>query len=344
MLQVKDLVTEFKTPGGKLRILDKVNFSLYPAEILALVGETGCGKSVSAKSILNLIPKNICSRQGEIRFCGEDLLLLTNKEMQKYRGQKIGMIFQNPIGSINPVFTLGEQICRLVRLHMDEKVGQTKSSLYCTTQQAISRIAIENLESVGLTDVDQLMNAYPHQISGGMAQRFCIATALLGDPEVMIADEATSALDVTVQAHILRLLKNLSIQKKTAILFITHDMGIAAQICHRVAVMYSGRIVEIAPTKKLFKEPLHPYTKGLLGAVPQLGKKSALEQIPGTIPDLRNPPSGCRFHPRCKHVMDKCRNLRPPQVRIKDRLVCCHLYEQTQNNLTETAIVKGEAV
>ena len=341
LLDVRDLVAEFNTAAGPLRILDKVNFSLNPAEILALVGETGCGKSVSAKSILNLIPDTVCRRYGRIDFCGNDLIGLSNKEMQAYRGRRIGMIFQNPIASINPVFTLGEQICRLVKIYMDHEIRRRASVEHLSRKKIVQAIARESLERVGLTDIHHLMKAYPHQISGGMAQRFRIATGLLGDPEIMIADEATSALDVTVQAHILRLLKRLSEEKKTAVLFITHDLGIAAQICHRVAVMYSGRIIETAPTSQLFDRPLHPYTKGLLGAVPQLGKARALTQIPGAIPDLRNPPAGCRFHPRCDQAMAQCRKTRPPQIQMDGRLVCCHLYNHGSDGFPNGAEGRG---
>jgi len=327
ILEVKDLVAEFTTAAGRLRILDGIDFSLFPAEILALVGETGCGKSVTAKSIMNLLAEQVCKRRGKVMMDGVNLLDLSKKQMRSYLGRRISMIFQNPIASINPVFTLGEQIRRLVRIHMAGEITRVKSELGCTTAAAIDRLAAANLEKVGLTDVDQLMRAYAHQISGGMAQRYRIATAVLGNPDVLIADEATSALDVTVQAHILRLLKRLSAEKNTAIIFITHDLGIAAQLCQQVAVMYSGRIVEVAPTAELFKNPLHPYTRGLLKAVPQLSRKTGLEHIPGTIPDLRNPPSGCRFHPRCRQAMERCRRLRPPLVETKSHQVCCHLYD-----------------
>ena len=238
------------------------------------------------------------------------------------------MIFQNPQSSINPVFTLGEQIFRLIRMFLPDEIKTVQQRLNCSVRQAVRQIAKQKLEEVGLADVERLIKAYAHQISGGMAQRYRIATALLSSPEVLIADEATSALDVTVQAHILKLLRSLCRRKGTAIVFITHDLGIAAQMCDRVAVMYSGRIVETALTRSIFETPLHPYTQGLLAAVPRLGSGRRLASIPGMIPDLANPPPGCRFHPRCQHAMDECKDEKPSQRDVDTQhQVACYLYQ-----------------
>ncbi|MGC8490240.1 MAG: ABC transporter ATP-binding protein [Syntrophobacteraceae bacterium] len=345
-LDVRDLSVSFPGSRGPVRILEGVSFSLRAGEVLALVGETGCGKSVTAKTILNLIPRLTCERDGLVQFERRNLLKLSNRELQAYRGRRISMVFQNPQSSINPVFTLGEQLKRLIRKHLVDEIDSLRHSEEISLRQAVHRLAREKLLEVGLTDVERLLKSYPHQISGGMAQRYRIATALLGSPEILIADEATSALDVTVQAHILNLLKNLCRQKGTAILFITHDLGIAAQICDRVAVMYAGRIIETAPTVELFEKPLHPYTRGLLKAVPRLGQKTRLEQIPGMIPDLANPPGGCRFHPRCAHRLVRCEREKPARSSVGvEHRVACHLYPAEDrgehNQVVEAAVSRG---
>jgi peptide/nickel transport system ATP-binding protein len=296
ILRVEDLAVSFEGSRGVVRILEGIDFTLYPGEILALVGETGCGKSVTAKSLLDLIPQLSRQRTGRVSFDGTDLLKLSNRELSRVRGRSIAMIFQNPQSSINPVFTLGEQIFRLIRMYLQNEIDPK-----CKQQNLKEKTAIR--------------------------LRYKIALALLSSPEILIADEATSALDVTVQAHILKLLKQMSQKKGTAILFITHDLGIAAQICDRVAVMYSGRIVEIGATVDIFQKPLHPYTRGLLEAVPKLGEKDPLRFISGMIPDLSNPPLGCRFHPRCDHRMAICRTQKPLYKNTNgDHAVACHLY------------------
>lgn len=325
VLRVEDLKVSFNSPRGLVRILEGVSFDLYPGEILALVGETGCGKSVTAKTALNLIPQARQYLEGHVYFAGKDLLALSNDELLSIRGKRISMIFQNPQASINPVFTLGEQIFRLIRMFLPEEIRQIQEQKGCSTKKAIRHIAEEKLKEVGLMETERLLKSYAFEISGGMAQRYKIALALLSSPEILIADEATSALDVTVQAHILKLLSSLCRKKGTAILFITHDLGIAAQICDRIAVMYSGRIVEVGSTAEMFEGPLHPYTKGLLGAVPQLGMEKQLSNIPGMIPDLSNPPEGCRFHPRCDEAKDVCREERPDYRQVNDgHAVACH--------------------
>jgi oligopeptide/dipeptide ABC transporter ATP-binding protein len=334
ILQVRDLAIAFNLPRGRAEILEGVGFDLYPNEILALVGETGSGKSVTAKSLLHLIPGHNADITGRVLFEGEDLLSLPKKMLRAVRGNKISMVFQNPRSSINPIFTLGEQFYRLIRLYLSHRIALVKQKKGCTRKQAVQIIAKEKLHEVGLTDTERLLTLYADEVSGGMAQRYRIALALVSAPDILIADEATSALDVTVQAHILKLMKDLCRTKNTAILFITHDLGIAAQICNRVAVMYAGRIVETADTKTIFKNPLHPYTRGLLKAVPKLGKNEPLAFIPGIVPDLVNPPKGCRFFSRCDHAMDRCRDQKPANVRVEDHHeVSCFLYppDQTDN-------------
>lgn len=327
VLSVRNLKVGFENSRGTLQVLEGVDFSLSAGEILALVGETGCGKSVTAKTILNLMPQLDCIRSGEIFFQNQNLMTLSNRELQRIRGRAVTMIFQNPQASINPVFTLGEQIYRLICLHLKQEIHRLCQRKGLNQKAAVRQIAIQKLSEVGLTEIEGLLESHAHKISGGMAQRYKIALALIGSPNVLIADEATSALDVTVQAHILALLKEISRQKDTAILFITHDMGIAAQICDRVAVMYAGRVVETGATLDIFKNPLHPYTRGLLKAVPRLGKQEPLLFIPGKIPDLSSPPSGCRFHPRCGNQTAVCRTRKPPFKLASDgHSVACHLY------------------
>ncbi len=328
VLQVNDLNVAFNIPRGQAKILEGVSFDLFPKEILALVGETGSGKSVTAKSIVNLIPSRNRETKGRVLFDNKNLLSLSNKELQTIRGDKISMVFQNPKSSINPIFTLGEQIFRLIRLYLADEVEDIKRKRQCSKKQAIETIAKGKLNEVGLTDISRLLKLYANEISGGMAQRYRIALSLISSPQILIADEATSALDVTVQAHILKLMKDLCRTKKTAILFITHDLGIAAQICDWVAVMYAGRIVEIGKTKDIFKNPLHPYTQGLLKAVPKLGKNKPLSFIPGIIPDLVNAPKGCRFYKRCDNGMDICREQRPEIIEFENHHdVSCFLYK-----------------
>ena len=342
VLEVRELAVAFNLPQGRAEILEGVSFNLYPNEILALVGETGSGKSVTAKSLLHLIPGHNADITGRVLFEREDLLSLPQNMLQAIRGNKISMVFQNPRSSINPIFTLGEQFYRLIRLYLPHRIAQVKLKRGCTRKQAVKIIAREKLHEVGLTDTERLLKLYATEVSGGMAQRYRIALALVSAPDILIADEATSALDVTVQAHILKLMNDLCRTKKTAILFITHDMGIAAQICNRVAVMYAGRIVETADTKTIFRNPLHPYTRGLLKAVPKLGKNESLAFIPGIVPDLVNPPKGCRFFSRCDHAMDRCREHKPASVRVEDNHeVACFLFSPDQSPkkemLNETA-------
>jgi oligopeptide/dipeptide ABC transporter ATP-binding protein len=299
LLKVCRLMTHFFGAGKVVRAVDGVDFDIKKGETIGIVGETGCGKSVMALSIMRLIPwppgKVV---QGSVLFEGEDLLKKSEKHMRNIRGRKISMIFQEPQTSLNPVFRIGQQMTEVIILHQD-----------LTKRNAISK-AIEMLEKARIAEAKRILNCYPHELSGGMLQRVMIAMELACNPALLIADEPTTALDVTIQAQILLLLKELQQQLNTAILFITHDLGVVAQICDRVMVMYAGTIVESAPVEKLFEEPFHPYTKGLLGAIPRLDEtQEELTIIPGSLPDLSNLPSGCRFWPRCSSRMELCSTL-----------------------------------
>ncbi|RCW48653.1 MULTISPECIES: ABC transporter ATP-binding protein [unclassified Halanaerobium] len=316
LLEVKNLKTSFFTYEGEVKALEDVSFVVNKGETLGLVGETGSGKSVTALSIMKLIPDppgKILS--GEINFNGENLIKKTEKEMQDIRGNQISMIFQDPMNSLNPVFDVGTQIKQVIKKH------QRKSS------RMAKKIALEMFKKVGLPDPEHIMGKYPHELSGGMQQRVMIATALSCHPQLLIADEPTTALDVTIQAQILKLIKNLRDEMSSSMLLITHDLGVVARVCDRVAVMYAGNIVEYAPVKKLFKNPSHPYTEGLLKAIPRRESRGEkLKIIKGKVPNLITPPSGCRFHPRCEYKMDVCSSTIPPRKYIdENHYVKCHL-------------------
>jgi oligopeptide/dipeptide ABC transporter ATP-binding protein len=308
LLEVDDLRTVFHTETGVARAVDGVTFAIGEGETLGLVGESGCGKSVTSLSILRLIPEP----PGEIlagsviRFRGRDLLALPRREMRRVRGNEIAMIFQEPMTSLNPVFTVGNQIAEAVRLH--RRVSK---------REAMDR-AIEMLRLVGIPAPETRVSDYPHQLSGGQRQRVMIAMALSCDPQLVIADEPTTALDVTIQAQILDLLVELRERLGMALLLITHDLGVVAQVCDRVAVMYAGRIVEQAPVRQIFEDPRHPYTKGLLRAIPQLGKTAdRLMTIPGQVPSALDWPAGCRFRSRCPHAWERCLD-EPPLLQAQD--------------------------
>ncbi|RLF99896.1 ABC transporter ATP-binding protein, partial [Thermococci archaeon] len=289
LLKVKDLKTYFYTYEGVVKALEGINLDIYKGESLGLVGETGCGKSVTALSIMRLIqwpPGKIID--GEIILDGKDLLKIPEEEMRKIRGSDISMIFQEPMSSLNPVFTIGSQISEAITLHqeVDKKEAEKRS--------------LDMLDLVGMPDAEKVMKQYPHELSGGMQQRAMIAMALSCKPKLLIADEPTTALDVTVQAQILDLIQKVNKEIDSSMLLITHDLGVVAQVCSRVAVMYAGYIVEIGTAKQIFKNPYHPYTKGLMHAIPKIHVETKrLEVIRGVVPNLITPPSGCRFHPRC---------------------------------------------
>ena len=324
LLDVRNLTTVFHTSAhGTLTAVDDISFSINAGQALSIVGESGCGKSVTSLSIMRLIPSppgEIVS--GTIFFDGQDLLTLSEKEMQRIRGNKISMIFQEPMTSLNPVFKIGEQIAEVLHLHE----GLHKKA-------ALAR-AIELLHQVGIPSPAQRAKEFPHQLSGGMRQRVVIAMALACSPQLIIADEPTTALDVTIQGQILDLMHDLAESTGTALLLITHDLGVVAENAHDVVVMYGGQIVEKASTEALYTRPLHPYTVGLMSSIPQIPaqgtpiKKGLLETIPGTVAPLYAQLSGCRFHERCKHVFAKCKQQEPPLLQPEHgREVRCWLYE-----------------
>jgi oligopeptide/dipeptide ABC transporter ATP-binding protein len=288
LLVVDGLRTSFHTSDGIVRAVDGINFSVERGEIMGLVGESGCGKSVTSLSIMRLVARPGKIEAGRIMFDGRDLLTLSNVEMRKLRGDAISMIFQQPTSSLNPVWDVGTQISEVLELHRNMKGKAARAR------------SLELLRMVGIPDPERRLKAYPHELSGGMAQRVMIAMALACEPDLLIADEPTTALDVTIQAQILDLMRNLRSETGTAIILITHDLGVVAEMCDRVAVMYAGEIVEQTDVSTLFREPLHPYTRGLIGSIPLIGDiREELAVIPGNVPNLIDLPAGCRFAPRC---------------------------------------------
>jgi peptide/nickel transport system ATP-binding protein len=304
LLEVEDLTVEFATLGGIVRAVDGVSFTLSHGEVLGLVGESGSGKTVTCRALMRLLPsRHARIVAGRARIEGTDLLALDEAEMTRVRGATIGMVFQNPMTHLDPVMTIGDQIAEPLRAHQ----GMSRS-------QALGH-AIELLRQVGIPDPRTRIRSYPHEFSGGMRQRALIAAALACRPKVLIADEPTTALDVTVQAQILRLLLDLRARTGLAIILISHDLGVVAQTCDTIAVMYAGRIAERADKRTLLRRPLHPYTTGLIGSQPGATEpQRPLPSIPGQPPSLADPPAGCRFHPRCVHAEAACRTERPPLV------------------------------
>ena len=303
LLSVEGLGVEFRTRSGVARVLDEVSFTLARGETLAVVGESGCGKSVTALAIMRLIPQppgRIAS--GRLMFDGRDLLALPEPEMRQVRGNRIAMIFQEPMTSLNPAFTVGDQIAESLQLHQG-----------LNRKQALERAA-EMLDAVHIAAPRRRVHEYPHQFSGGMRQRAMIAMALACEPQLIIADEPTTALDVTVQAQILDLLKDMAARTGSALILITHDLGVVARYADRVVVMYAGRVVESAPAEELYARPRHPYTRGLMASVPRLHSDTGERLIPieGQPPDLSRMPVGCAFAPRCRQATDICRNEPPP--------------------------------
>ncbi len=309
LLQVKNLKTYFYTGDGLAKAVDGVSFEVEKGHTLGLVGESGCGKSVTSLSIMRLIanpPGKIA--EGEIWFNGQNLLKLSGEDMRRLRGHQISMIFQEPMTSLNPVFTCGDQIQETIRIH--EVVSQ---------KEARER-TIELLRKVGIPAPEYRVDEYPHRLSGGMRQRVMIAMALACNPSLLIADEPTTALDVTVQAQILDLLQKLQQELHMAMILITHDLGIIAEVADHVAVMYAGQIIERGQTADIFKNPRHPYTRGLLNSIPRLiGERKRLEAIPGVVPNPTQFPDGCRFHPRCSRATDLCRQQIPTAVTVSGR-------------------------
>jgi oligopeptide transport system ATP-binding protein len=307
LLQVRNLTTRFNTERGRLTAVDKVSFDIAPGETVAIVGESGSGKSVTALSIMRLIPSPPGRiESGEVMFAGQDLLKLGDAAMRDVRGNAIAMIFQEPMSSLNPALTVGMQVAEPLNLHR----GSPWAKAFDQARELLGRVRIP--------DAASRLASYPHQYSGGMRQRVMIAMALACQPRLIIADEPTTALDVTVQAQILDLLKELTRETGSSLLLITHDLGIVARYADRVAVMYGGRIVEIAPARELYKHPRHPYTVGLMASIPRLDSNAGRPLVPieGQPPDLAQLPPGCAFSPRCSIATDPCRSARPPLVQV----------------------------
>jgi len=319
LLEVKDLATYFYTPEGVVKAVDGITYDLEEGEILGLVGESGCGKSVSALSIMRLIQRPGRNVAGEVNFNGQDLLKLNNTEMRRIRGKDIAMIFQEPMTSLNPVLTVGRQLTEALQLH-----------LHMEKKQANDR-AGELLEMVGIPEGRNRLKDHPHQFSGGMRQRVMIAMALSCNPKLLIADEPTTALDVTIQAQILELVQQLGREFGTAVLVITHNLGVVARYADRVNVMYAGKIIERGTAREIYGNPRHPYTLGLLGSVPRLDepKKATLQPIEGLPPDLIGLPPGCAFRPRCKYAIDRCATDTPPLMEVSEgHTAACWVSEQ----------------
>lgn len=375
LLEVKNLKTQFFTEEGVVKAVDGISFKIFKDEVVGLVGETGCGKSVTALSILQLVREPGKIIDGEIIFDGLDLLNLSEKEMRDYRGNEITMIFQDPLNSLNPVFTVGKQIAEVFELHQEEllkdildkrrlekknktieykqlkkklknererlteeeiieyegKIKRIKKEIthYPNMDDVLDDKGAEILKEIGMADERGILKRYPHELSGGMRQRIMIAMALSCNPKLLIADEPTTALDVTIQAQILELMQAMKKKFKTSILLITHDLGVIAEICDRVTVMYSGSIVEYAPAKDLFKNPRHPYTQGLINAIPTVEKRDTkLKTIRGMVPNLIYPPAGCRFHPRCSERLQICDKVKPRWIEINPQyFISCHLFD-----------------
>jgi len=327
LLQVRNLKTFFYTEDGVVRAVDGINFEVYPGEVLGIVGESGCGKSVTSLSIMRLIAPPGKIAEGEILFKGKNLLDLSEAEMTKMRGDRLSMIFQQPQTALNPVFRVEEQISEVLDIHKD------------FSKDAAKQRSIELLKMVGIPDAERRAQAFPHELSGGMAQRVMIAMALACAPELLIADEPTTALDVTIQAQILDLMRELRTQMGASVILITHDLGVVAEMAERVAVMYAGEIVEQAAVDLLFEHPLHPYTQGLIASIPILGEiKDRLEVIPGSVPNLVNLPSGCRFAPRClareKYGLKICAEIKPDLAEVAPgHLTRCWLYQNAEGHI-----------
>ena len=317
VLKVRNLSTCFKTDRGVVTAVDDVSFDLYPGETLGIVGESGCGKTVTSKSIMRLLPEHLSFQKegSSVIFGGQNLVTASENEMRKVRGDKIAMIFQEPMTSLNPVFKIGAQLDEALRYHTTlDKQGRR------------ARV-VEMLRLVEMPEPERRYSEYPHQLSGGMRQRVMIAMALCCEPDILIADEPTTALDVTIQAQILDLMNGLKERLNTAIMLITHDLGVVAQVCDRVMVMYAGRVIESAPVRELFHDPKHPYTKALLGSIPKSGTRQRGKRLPtieGIVPSLFELPPGCRFADRCDYREDRCVQDEPKLEQHDGRSYRCH--------------------
>ncbi len=316
ILKVSELIVEFPTRNGVLRPVDRVGFEVRAGEILGLVGESGAGKSMCGSAIIGLIDRPGRISGGEILLDGERIDNLPEEKLRQIRGKKIAMVFQDPLTSLNPLMTVGQQLIQTIRTHLPVSAGEARTR------------AIALLEEVGIPAAANRIDAYPHQFSGGMRQRVVISLALAAEPELIIADEPTTALDVSVQAQIMALLKRLCRERGTAVILITHDMGVIAEATDRVAVLYAGRLAEIGPTRKVLSTPSHPYTRGLMASTPSTtGSLQALSQIPGSMPNLRAIPRGCAFNPRCEKAMSVCFQDIPVLKSVEGSDVACWLYD-----------------
>ncbi|MBI5030167.1 MAG: ABC transporter ATP-binding protein [Chloroflexi bacterium] len=309
MLQVNNLTTIFPTRRGTVNAVSGVSLDLQAGEILGVVGESGCGKSVTMLSILRLVSSPGRITAGEINFQGRDLLKLSSDQIRKIRGKEIAMVFQDPLTTLNPVFSVGEQIQESLRIH-----GFVSSGF--TTRSAERKRVLKLMDEVGISAPMDRYHEYPHQFSGGMQQRALIAMALACEPKILLADEPTTALDVTIQAQIIELLRRINRTHQTAIVLVTHNLGLAAEFCQRLMVMYAGRVVELGTTEQVTEQPAHPYTHGLLSCIPRLTSKTRIEPIPGEVPDLVGLPDGCAFHPRCQFAQVACLGGPIPWVQI----------------------------
>jgi len=327
VLSVRNLEVEFLTRRSTLRAINGVSFDIAKGEVLGVVGESGAGKSVTGLAVIGLIDPPGRIAGGEIYLSGTRIDHLPPEEIRRIRGKRIGMIFQDPLTSLNPLYRIGDQIVETIRTHLN------------LSETAARKRAIDLLAEVGIPAPEKRIDAYPHEFSGGMRQRVVIALAICAEPELIIADEPTTALDVSVQAQIISLIKRLGRDHGTAVMLVTHDMGVIAETSDRVAVMYSGRIAEIGPVQDVVQNPLHPYAKGLMGAIPTLaGEDKRLVQIPGSMPRLSAIPPGCSFNPRCAFAFDRCRVDRPEPLQHGSHAVACHLFDTAPNEAAkETA-------
>ena len=319
VLSVRDLSVAFFTRRGPLQALDRVSFDIAPGEVLGVVGESGAGKSLTGQSVIGLLEPPGRITGGEILLHGQRIDHLSPDAMRKIRGRKIGMVFQDPLTSLNPLYTIGQQLTETILTHLPVSAEEARQR------------ALALLTEVGIPSPERRIDSYPHEFSGGMRQRVVLALALCAEPELVIADEPTTALDVSVQAQIIGLLKRLCQERRTAVMLVTHDMGVIAETADRVAVMYAGRIVEIGPVREVVQNPKHPYAQGLMGAIPTLeGGRDKLVQIEGSMPQLKNIPAGCAFNPRCPHAFARCHVEKPDLLPVEHSRVACFLYDESR--------------
>lgn len=332
LLEVKDLRVHFDVFGGRMKVLEGVDLNVRAGEKVGLVGETGAGKTTTMKAILRILPQPPARiLGGQVFFEGQDILTASRRELAQVRGKGISMIFQDPTAALNPVFTIGAQMAAVVRNSVSDDRKPSRREL--------RELSSARLREVALADPERLLDSYPLQLSGGMRQRVCIAMALAASPRLLIADEPGTSLDVTIQAQVLRLLHDMVEQKNMAVILITHSLGVVRERMDRVCVMYGGNIIEAAPTTDLFANPAHPYTQGLMSAVPKLTGGGVSDGIPGRMPAYLDPPPGCRFHPRCSFVMDICRRQKPPEYWVgQDHKVACFLHKDHATGSSNTRI------